>query len=73
MKNNFIRLFIISILIYLINAQNIFILEKAEEKASSNKNIRHQGLPPQIKTDIPSSIEQHSKDQLQEMLPRQAL
>ena len=61
MKNNFIRLFIISILIYLINAQNIFILEKAEEKTSSNKNI----LSFEIKAGIFESIESDIEFQIQ--------
>ena len=61
MKNHFIRLFIISILIYLINAQNIFILEKAEEKTSSNKNI----LSFEIKAGIFESIESDIEFQIQ--------
>ena len=61
MKNHFIFLFLISILIYLINAQNIFILEKAEEKTSTNKNI----LSFEIKAGIIESIESDIEFQIQ--------
>ena len=54
-------MFLISILIYLINAQNIFILEKAEEKTSSNKNI----LSFEIKAGIIESIESDIEFQIQ--------
>ena len=53
--------FLISFLIYLINAQNIFILEKAEEKSSSNKNI----LSFEIKAGITESIESNIEFQIQ--------
>ena len=61
MKNKFMFFFLISFLIYLINAQNIFILEKAEEKSSSNKNI----LSFEIKAGITESIESDMEFQIQ--------
>ena len=61
MKNHYIFLFLISSIIYLINAQNIFILEKAEEKTSSNKNI----LSFEIKAGIIESIESDIEFQIQ--------
>ena len=61
MKNNFMFLFIISLHIYLINAENIFILESAVEKPSSNKNI----LSFEIKAGIIESIESNIEFQIE--------